>query len=401
VNLLSVSEKIAAIDHLKVWFHAETCLYSQDKFSECQECATVCPVDAIQVGKPPQFEAQKCLNCLACLPVCTAGAFRGDDAILDLLQCAARLETHAVELICEHHPSPQIGLRDFGTAIQVKGCLAGIGVGGYLALVALGKNAAIARTDACGDCTLGSLLIQIETQIAAVQKILSAWMIDPVPSTLGTIEHQAMVERPFWQAANPPISRRELFQMATRMGQLAAARVLSTDHPSTGKHPPRERQRLINAIAHLPGLPAENAEPPLEGLGFAMLSISVRCTACGACARVCPSGALQFYNDGDQHFRLTFQAWSCIACGACTRLCEPNAIEMRNSATFHQLFGDEATQLLISGDLARCQHCQTLFAARPDTQLCSLCEFRSKNLFGSRLPPGFQPGRRMRQIYDP
>jgi ferredoxin len=396
VNLLSVSEKLASIDHSKVVFHAEACLHSVDRFSECQACAALCPVEAIQSGEPPTFEAQKCLNCLACLPVCPAGAFRAEDAILDLLHCAARLETPAIELICERHPSPGKGLQEAGAAIQVKGCLGGIGMGGYLALIALGLNSIITRTDACGDCPMGSLLAQIEQQMAAVHKILSAWQIEALVVTSGPLEGQTLCDRPVWQAANPPLSRRELFQMATRMGQLAVARVLSADQLSTGKHPPRQRQRLITAIAHLPEPPAENAELPLEGLGFALVSISDQCTACGACARVCPSGALQFYNDEDQGFRLTFQATSCMACGACQQVCEPEAIEMHKSATYHQLFGDEATRLLISGDLRRCTHCQTLYAARQGTQLCRLCEFRSKNPFGSRLLPGFQRVERSR-----
>jgi ferredoxin len=396
VNLLSVSEKLAAIDQSKVVFHAEACLHSLDRFSECQACAALCPVDAIQPGEPPEFEAHKCLDCLACLPVCPTGAFQADDAIRDLLHCAARLETHAIELICERHPSPEKGFQEAGAAIQVKGCLAGIGTGGYLALIALGLNSIIARTDACAGCPLGSLLAQIECQIAAVHRILSAWRREALVDSVGSLERQTLCDRPFWQAANPPLSRRELFQMATRMGQLAAARVLSADHASTGKHPPRQRQRLITAIAHLPEPPAENDELPLEGLGFAMLSISDRCTACGACGRVCPTGALQFFNDEDLRFRLTFQATSCMACGACLQVCEPEAIAMHPSATYQQLFGDQAARWLISGDLVRCEHCQALYAAHPGTQLCRLCEFRSKNPFGSRLPAGFRRVERSR-----
>jgi L-aspartate semialdehyde sulfurtransferase ferredoxin len=49
-----------------------------------------------------------------------------------------------------------------------------------------------------------------------------------------------------------------------------------------------------------------------------------RCTQCGACVVMCPSGALLKEEDGT----VVFDGESCIACELCVRACPPRAIEV-------------------------------------------------------------------------
>jgi ferredoxin len=388
VNLLSAAERLAAIDHSGVVLHTESCLHSVDKYSTCQACDSVCPTEAIQPGKPPHLEAEKCQGCLACLPVCPTGAFQADDAIPNLLNCAARLEIESLELLCEHNPLSDKGLKEAGAAIRTKGCLAGIGSGGYLALLALGLAEVIVREDACSGCPWGELKTQIEAQIASTQILLSAWGREKALRLSGPLEKSILVNRPVWEASNPPLSRRDLFRLATRQGQLAAARVLSADRPPTGKHASRQRLRMLAAIAHFPEPPESGRSLSLEGLDFAVLTISAECTACGVCSRVCPTGALQFSSQEDLHYQLAFDPGNCIGCKACMAVCGPQAIDMQAAPSFGQVFGNQEPVSLIAGDLAHCERCQTMYAARPGSRLCPPCEFRQKNPFGSLLPPG-------------
>jgi ferredoxin len=388
VNLLSAAEKLAAMDRSSVVLHAESCLHSVDKYSTCQACDSICPAGAIQAGKPPQLDAQKCQGCLACLQICPTGAFQADDTIPNLLNCATRLETESLELLCEQNPLAEKGLKEASTAIRVKGCLAGIGSGGFLALLALGLGEVIVRDDACSGCPWGELKTQIEAQVASTQLLLSAWGREKALQLSGPLEEQALYMRPVWEASNPPLSRRDLFRLASRQGQLAAARVLSEDHPNTGKHASRQRLRILAAITHLPQ-PAESCRTlSLEGLGFAVLTVSEDCTACGVCARLCPTGALQFTNQDDQRYQLDFDPRTCIGCAACMVVCGPQAIDMQTAPTFEQVFGSQEPVTLIAGDLAHCERCQAAYAARPGSHLCPPCEFRQKNPFGSMLPPG-------------
>lgn len=50
-----------------------------------------------------------------------------------------------------------------------------------------------------------------------------------------------------------------------------------------------------------------------------------RCTHCGACITVCPTGAFKL----DQKTRMViFQSEKCIACGLCIPACPPRAMEV-------------------------------------------------------------------------
>lgn len=51
-----------------------------------------------------------------------------------------------------------------------------------------------------------------------------------------------------------------------------------------------------------------------------------RCTQCGACVGVCPSGALSL---SERTRAVEFDSDKCIACELCIRACPPRAMELR------------------------------------------------------------------------
>jgi ferredoxin len=52
----------------------------------------------------------------------------------------------------------------------------------------------------------------------------------------------------------------------------------------------------------------------------------VRCTHCGACVTVCPSGAFVVESPSR---KIKFLDKKCVVCGLCIRACPPRAMEMR------------------------------------------------------------------------
>ena len=390
MSLFSAAERFAAMDRSQVTLEPARCLHSQYQNSECEVCYNICPVNAITAGKPPSLNVEACQSCLACLPVCPVGAYHADDAVASLLNCVTRLETETVELLCEVHPHPETGGAE-STGIRVRGCLAGLGSGVYLLLASLGLKKIILRTDACQACRWAGLSAQIGSQVSLSSRFLAAWgetaSIDCMSGDGG------MVERPVWESNNPPLSRRDLFRMMARQGQIALARAAEEGHAGRERKVGRERLRTVSAVGNLT---REHAVPSsgCGEFGFASLKVSEACTACGACANACPTGALHFeITNVNKNFSLTFSAPDCIGCDICANVCAPAAISMEHNPAFKDVFVSGKPELVQVGDLVRCVQCNTLMAARPDVKLCPLCQYRRKNPFGSSLPPGMKlPG---------
>ena len=391
MNLLSVAEWLAAFGQTDVSFDSGRCLHEGDRFSTCQTCSHACPTGAITPGKLPTFNPDQCISCGACPPACPSGAFRAGDPLAALFQAGQTQARGELDLYCSRHPRSQVGPTVESAGYRVKSCLAGLSAGAYLALVALGYQRVWVRTDACGDCPINRLEAQIERQVSQGQRLLALWGQEDALVALATLENP--VQRPIWGANSTPekISRRELFHKAAWRHEPVARppapspRIIENE----GLLSQDRVQTLRAARQFSPVLRDPHAS--LQGLGFARLSVSKACTACGACARVCPGGALRFSkNDTETSFHLDFLAEACIGCEACLHICSPGAISLDHSPSAGDIFLVHEATVLQSGALTRCERCHTPFAAQEGHhRLCPLCEYRTTHPFGSILPPGF------------
>lgn len=382
MSLLNAAERFASIDRSQILLDPKQCLHTQDSHSACAACFEICPVDAITAGKPPSLASDVCQSCMACLPVCPVGAYHADDDVAALLNCVTHVEGKTIELLCGVHPHPDQGVETEAIGIRTRGCLAGLGVGAYLTLSALGMERILARTDACRACKWHSLDSQISPQTAQANRFLSAWGRAETVTCVGEIS--TPVERPLWDAHNPPLSRRDLFRMMSKQGQVAMARAMEDGVGAPHRQPGRDRMRLLAAVLHLPK-PSNSI--CLEDFDFALVVVSEACTACGACARACPTEALRFEkNDSEMQFSLIFSAKACIGCDICDHVCLPDAIGIDHAPSFEMIFSTNEPIIVASGQLARCERCKTLMAAREGVKLCPLCQYRRTNPFGSMLP---------------
>jgi Fe-S-cluster-containing hydrogenase component 2 len=386
VSLLNAAERLSSIDRSQIILDRDQCLHSQDQHSECAACFNLCPVQAITPDKPPALNEEKCQSCLACLPACPVGAYHADDDVANLLTCITHVEEQPVEILCRLHPNPETGADPESIGIQIRGCLAGLGAGALLALSTSGLKQITLRTDSCSSCEWKSLYPVIHRHMDNAAHFLSALGNDVSIACVDEIESPA--KRTLWGVKNPPLSRRDLFRIMSRQGQVALARAMENGVMITERKPGRDRLRVLSAVSHMnvADLPSTDKNR-LEGFGFASLAISSECTACGACGRSCPTGALRFERDENgMTFSLSFSAQYCIGCEICSHVCLPEAIAINHTPVFEEVFGREERAVAVSGMLVRCERCNTLIAARDGARLCQLCEYRQKNPFGSKLP---------------
>jgi ferredoxin len=221
--------------------------------------------------------------------------------------------------------------------------------------------------------------------------LLQAWGYKD--ALVETYAEQPKVQRPVWEADNSQLSRRDLFRLTSRQGQTGLARTLAQDDEiTTGRVPPRPRQRLLRALAHLPAGNAPGGHA-FSIRGFATLTVTEQCTACGACARACPTGALQLV-ESETSFQLTFTPQACTGCELCAHVCLPNALTVNRNPQLAEVFGQAQPATLLAGELKQCASCHARFASQSGDTLCPICQVRQANPFGSHLVPGMKKVRR-------
>lgn len=378
----SVASKLTTPDAPSVTLNARRCVRAHDRWSQCQICVLACPVNALRLDAPITLDEQACVACGLCLHICPVGAFTGDDSATDLWNSAARLPAASVlELVCLHHPAPEQGDAADATVLRVGNCLAALSPALYLRLLTLDGLKIIARLDACAECLLGRVLPEINRALAIAEQLF------PTRARAITNKPDARARtRAVYDAKSPPISRRDFFKWMTGESVRSAARVFvpEIEEPSSDHAPPCERRRLLKALSQSAlNDAAQNALA--QGVGAMRLSANDECTACGVCARACPTGALRFATTANDGFRLSCMVSACTDCGVCLDVCEPDALQRAGVPTISELLATE-TQLLKAGKLKHCAKCNAQFAAHIEGDLCQVCAFRRQNPFGAWKP---------------
>ena len=380
MNLLKlashIEQLVAVTDGMTLRVESRRCVYEWNKDSTCQICTTICPTQALAVTSGViTLDASACVECGACRPYCPTGALVGFDERTRLLQSLSELSPPlAVDLACGAAPT---ALADSVSevALQIGGCLAGLGAAAYAGLAALGVERVGVHLEGCATCPLGELRSRIATTVDTVRTLIE---LDVVVVTAQDGERS---HKPMLATRAPRYSRRSLLRRFAGGGAPAAS-VLSELNPlpTDAKRPPLERRALLSALAYL------RPEQRKSAHYFPAMTASTTCTACEMCANVCPTGALAFATVAGR-FSLSFTPTSCTECGLCVELCTVDALRFATPLAYDNV----APSVLLEGELKSCKRCHAGFSGEGD--LCATCAFRRRHPAGSILrAPGASAG---------
>jgi len=68
-----------------------------------------------------------------------------------------------------------------------------------------------------------------------------------------------------------------------------------------------------------------NSGVRIQSLSQDVVRNEAKCTHCGACVTICPTGAFEL---DPQARKITFRDEKCLACGICIKACPPRAMEV-------------------------------------------------------------------------
>lgn len=390
MNLLDAAERLASIEGARVQFAEERCLYSISDEAACAACLRVCPTEALTWDGGPRFNPDRCVNCLACLPVCPTGSFAARKQLSGLIRCVTASPSAEIEIACEFRQDSDAIRGESAPLVWARGCLAGLGTGTLLSLIEAGAQTIVLRCDACEGCPHSDLFTEIETQVSGANQLLSSEGAIPIRIAEEPPGQGDLFPYPVMDVENPPLSRRELFQLTALKGPRLAVEALAGKLEERGKSLGLERMRLNASLQRLAARDRTSTGTSLQHWGYANVTITEDCTACASCARICPTGAIGFIEQ-DESFRLEFSISQCIDCRLCVKVCFPDAIAVSRDVDLQDILGCEEPTTVLEGTRQICGRCRSWFLAIDGAEFCQVCEFRTKNPFGSRMPKGRIP----------
>ncbi len=316
------------------------CLWARHRGAACTHCVDACPAGALVLAdKEIVFDVEQCVGCGVCLVTCPVEAFETTAwSERNLVRAVEPLPHGAsVEIVCRQHPAPQLTAEGAST-VQVNACLGALSPGLWFEL-ALSHRITV-RLEACAECPYAGASRVVEQAVA----LAAEWQVSCERPVTLSVRKDAVASaqrrpQPVYRAEEIRRSRRELlFSFARSAGPPAQALAClptafqtEEDARRAPPHQPAWLRRLAALYARVAARGASQGAPPARepspcfAANWPALQVSAACTACGSCARYCPSGALSTGRSGDV-FEHRFVPGVCISCGLCALVCQPDAI---------------------------------------------------------------------------
>lgn len=370
---------------------AGRCLTIRHRMESCDVCVRNCPQHAITVSiEDVQIDPALCNNCGLCVHDCPTGVFahdyhdgfrliewaRNKPAITLYCQMSG-----AVELQKDEARLPCLGMLD----APLLASFAAVGV----------RDVALCGLDACAECPTKVGAERVESLLAGLMPEAAFPSVHPqaeeaevdavdVPSPRQADVTESSTNDAGGRHAEPVTDRRGFLKSLGKGGARIAAsssipRLITQEEKQAVvhnlgvdeealmiKHVP-ERHRLALTALFAGQIDASDVD------WFHRIEASDACTGCRVCAIRCPTGALQWQDEGD-HVHLDYRTAACIGCSLCVSICPYQALTLSSQQSEQAVLNDEIATLFESEQLT-CEQCGSRFLPHDgDNRYCWICK---------------------------
>ncbi len=346
-------------------YRASRCTRFRYRYSGCSRCADACPHEAIELSdEGVKISAEACQNCSLCAAACPTEALLAD-------------KLPRIEVLKRAVKRPEVTFACAPSELQgdeIVPCLGALDAAMLAYLASRGIAVTLAGAQHCADCIHGaSGETRLSLNLEAVEVLRGnvgheKWAEISVPdegdSRSGTSDHDP--------------SRRHLFRRFVGRG----ADQLTRPVPASEAQPvPLKAIRFAapfstagrELLQILFNTPQELPTPLSAHAGLLAGQVAIRpgCTACEACARACPTGAMQIRESGTA-WSLGFEFTRCVGCDVCVEVCQPHVLYFRDE--MENLAKSPEPVTLHALGKQRCTRCDRFFISPAPAEICPICE---------------------------
>jgi len=306
----------------------------------CGRCVQECPEDALRTGRdvlgaPPLVDASRCGACSRCLDVCPSGALSLDGhdprTLAKRLQALLRGDdgpaAPALVIACQTAVEPlhRLGQRGGlpGWLVLELTCLGGVGSTWHLAALAAG-----ARTVQVLPCARCMERVSLTREIRFTRDLLADLGDVDAARRVGVLP----MGGPRLQRAVLAADGLTALVDETGADPMPASGAIDTS-PRVAAWAVGELQRALDG-------PGGGWPRVIQGVGapLGVLRAAEGCTACGVCARTCPTRALSL-STGVGSTELVLDPAACTGCGVCLLTCPEGVLDVVRGVDLDLLVG--------------------------------------------------------------
>ena len=314
--------------------------------STCRRCVEICPEKAISLDPEPQI-SDLCSGCDLCVRACPTEVFESelypDGYLLDRVR--SLLDSHEgtgngrkLSIYCQRAERPSTG------AVGVS-CLGIVGENVLFGAALAGFEEVILIRGSCERCHLKPAEHLLRSSTRRARALATGTGLGEV--SLTTVERE--------KERRTPVGRREMLKDITNRFRTSARTIASEEGTDVRERVANEpRLNRDDGAGGSPGRTFlrrllrsgrwEGARPVAydRELPWARMRIDEdRCTACGTCAAVCPTGAVHTAWEGESYI-LSFKPSACTNCSLCQDACGEDAIAFEAEIWIADILQDEA-----------------------------------------------------------